>query len=347
MSKKAKDTLRLTIILIVIVAVLITAFLVIREGSKIPENDRNTVGNTPSNLYNGGLFCEGDDGKVYFSNSYDEGSLYVMDPDESNMKKLNKYFTKWINEAGDYIYFYENSDGAAAIAGFGGHMMGVYRSKKNGEDIKCLDKTPCGIIALAGSKLYYQHYSNQNAEGMTLYTIGIDKKEGGKMVVDDVVSPACVFAGSVYYSGVNGDHNLYRINIDTDSTSQVYSGDVYNPVMVSSDTFYYMNVADDYRIYRATMSGENTKITEERVDCFNVAGDYIYYQANKENALMRCRRDGGESEMVMQGAFKDINSTSRYVYFSAFDSQGITYRCPVNGPVSVSEFSAARQAAGK
>ena len=51
-------------------------------------NPPGTVGNTAGNLYNSGLFCEYD-GTVYFSNAADNGALYSMNVDETEVKKLN------------------------------------------------------------------------------------------------------------------------------------------------------------------------------------------------------------------------------------------------------------------
>ena len=68
------------IFLALIVVVILLSFK--SSVKKLPED---TIGNTAGNLNNGGLFCEYD-GKVYFSNAYDSGTLYVMNPDETGVK---------------------------------------------------------------------------------------------------------------------------------------------------------------------------------------------------------------------------------------------------------------------
>ena len=62
------------------------------------------------------------------------------------------------------------------------------------------------------------------------------------------------------------------------------------------------------------------ELTHDRVDCFNLAGGYIYYQKNSadEPALKRMALDGSNVEIVASGNYTHINATSRYVYFTAF-----------------------------
>lgn len=341
------STVKLIISLVLIVTVLGGVFYGLNRMRQIPDNPPTATGNLAGNLYNQGLFCE-EDGVVYFSNPYDGGAMYVMNPSETEIKKLLKYSCKWINAEGDYLYYYQSTDGADAIAGFGGHMMGVFRSKKDGSRTKCLDKTLSGTIALAGNNLYYQHYTNVNKEGMTLYKIGIDKKEYAQ-ISKDIIDPSCVQNGNIYFSGTNGDHSLYYLDTTRDEiiplTSQV---PFYNPLVAEDgNTVYYMNVMDNYSLHKYILSsGEDVKLTGDRVDCFNMTGDYIFYQKNDKEApaLMRMRLDGSEAEIVAEGNYTAINVTSQFVYFMRFGEDYRMFHAPIYGPVSVSDFGAASAA---
>ena len=91
-----KKTLRTVLVIVIIIAIIGLLVLVRALGDRsvlIPENDPATIGNTPGNLYNGGTFCEAD-GKVYFSNPYDGGTIYVMNSDQTDIRKLVSGYTK-------------------------------------------------------------------------------------------------------------------------------------------------------------------------------------------------------------------------------------------------------------
>lgn len=341
-----KEGIKTIAILAICLGVVWGIFYGMRQSQKIPENDINLRGNTPSNAYNSGLFCEGSDGIVYFSNSYDNGALYSMNPDETDLKKLNKYNTQWINEAGKYLYYYEAADGSNAIAGFGGHMMGIYRSDKKGGKLKCLDKAPCVNLSLAGNYLFYMRYTNVNNEGLTLHKLHIDKKDE-EQVMKDFINPSCVLNGNIYYAGLSEDHKLYKLNCVNDSVNVLIDDNMWFPVVTDDErTVYYISVDDGYKLYRTTLGGgEPEKLTDDRIDCYCLAGDYIYYQKANENdmGLMRMRLDGSDSMELLSGVYRMINATSRTVYFKQYGDDYVTYRTDI-GSDSVTTFAAAMNA---
>ena len=57
------------------------------------------------------------------------------------------------------------------------------------------------------------------------------------------------------------------------------------------------------------------------------------------------RLDGSQNEVVAAGIYENINATSEYVYFNAYDAPTPVFHTPLYGPVSVSTFTAAAQAA--
>ncbi len=89
-----------SILLILVIANLVNAFL-----SRVPANDISVTGNTAGNLNNSGLFAE-DNGKVYFSNAYDDGRLYSMNADETDVKRLTGSRVSSINVGGKFLYYY-------------------------------------------------------------------------------------------------------------------------------------------------------------------------------------------------------------------------------------------------
>ena len=98
------------------ILLLLAGFSVFKEfQGRIPSNDITVTGNTGGNLNNHGLFAEAD-GRVYFSNAYDGGCLYSMNPDETDLKKLTSSSVNSINVGGNYLYYYlDNATGGKGL----------------------------------------------------------------------------------------------------------------------------------------------------------------------------------------------------------------------------------------
>ena len=64
-----------------------------------------------------------------------------------------------------------------------------------------------------------------------------------------------------------------------------------------------------------------------------MAGGYIYYQKNSatEPQLKCMRTNGSEVQVIAEGNYTNINITSRYVYFQAFDDDTTMYHTPLGG----------------
>ncbi len=284
-----------------------------RYLSRIPDNPPETVGNTSGNLNNKGLFCESD-GYIYFSNIYDNNYLYRMDSDGRNPEKIVDVPVSYINSGGDYLYFYFDDPGGTKFMGIAGRMSGVYRLKKGDTDFVCLDKCTSGVINLIGSTLYYEHYDN--TDGMQLYHCSLDGDDKG-LAVAEIINPACVVNRDIYYS--EQDSQKLKIYRPGEHEGRVYMDyAVYNPVVDGGD-LYFMNMNDDYKLYRYSLSGQSlTKITDERIDTFNVYNGVIFYQRNQNPALIRVNADGSGAIVIAEGNYENINCTENFTFYSPF-----------------------------
>ena len=109
-----------------------------------------------------------------------------------------------------------------------------------------------------------------------------------------------------------------------------------------------MDVSSNYRLCRYSLSQNVIEIlTNDRVDTFNVGTGCIYYQRNSSTdpALMRMNLDGSNPEVIAEGNYENIQLTSTYAYFNAFGEEVPVYHTPLNGPVNVSTFTGAYEAA--
>ncbi len=324
---------------------LLTLFILSMLSQRIKMNTDNVTGNTAGNLNNSGLFCERN-GIVYFSNLYDNGCLYSMSPDGSNMKKLTSTKATSINADDHYLYFFLDSYNSGEGIEFAQRTYGLYRCQLNGKNSQCLKRGNAITLQLCGNYLYYQNFDNHNKNGTELYKIKIDKSED-KLVANYLVNPASCVDGVIYFNGTQENHHLYALNTSNDSISTVWDGNVFTPVY-EGGYFYYMDVAENYRLCRYSVPANTIEVlTNERIDCFNVYGNQIFYQTNSKTspALKRMNTDGSNVETIAEGIYKNINVTSSYVYFTAFGEDTPMYMTPLHGPVSVTVFEAAAQAA--
>lgn len=327
----------------VILALLI---VIIVLSTRIPLNDESTVGNTAGNLNNGGYFCE-HDGRIYFANAYDNYSLYSMNPDETDIKKLHGGSSSYINAGGNYLYYVTvgNTDSGDNNSFRGAY--GIYRSKLNGKDVTGMDRCYVAAMQLCGNYLYYEKIDTKTS--MSLEKIKIDKKDKQTVNPTAPINPNCYVDGTIYYNGTERDHYLYALNTSNDSASVVWQGNIWNPIY-QDGYVYYMDVPNNYRLCRYSLYNDVVEIlTNDRVDTFNVYESYIYYQTNSDTspALKRMYIDGSYQEVVSPGIYQNINITSQYVYFNTFGAPTPVYKTSTFGGVNVTTFDAGMQAALK
>lgn len=332
------------ILISVAIAVVFTGIVILNAfAKKIPQNPAGTVGNTAGNLYNGGYFCEDSDGNVFFSNSFDNGSLYSMRADETNIKKLSSASVKSINTGGKYLYFYMSNSGASTGLGFVRRVTGVYRSDKKGRNLETLSRDPAGTLLLVDNHLYIQ--SLPSSGGVHFLKLGIDGKDATVLAKEKIYPASCV-NGRIYYTSNKESLFLCQWDTHTDVSAVMVKYNMWNPIRYGDD-IYFMDIHENYRLCRYNLSDETIEVlTSNRVDTFNVTSQYIYYQKSSDTqpGLMRMSPDGSEEVMIAEGIFNNINTTSRYVYFQEFGNTSTTYHVP-HGSTEVTEFSGAYSAA--
>jgi len=307
-------------------------------SNKVERNPDGTVGNTAGNLYNNGLFCETDN-LVFFSNPYDEDTLYVMASDESSAEKLTNVGVKSINAAGDYVYYYQHSTGTGSGLGYTVKTTGMYRMSKNGNRTLCLKRDPVGTLNVIDNNIFYQHY-NDAFGGFQLDSISIDK-ENEKNIFESIISPACAIDGIIFYNNPTDNNLLYNYDTRTGNNVMILDRRVYNPIYHTDGYIYYMDIESDYQLHRYDMYSQTTEvITTDRVETYNIYEDYIYYQkfSETEPALMRVHTDGSGLEVVSYGNYENINITSNYVYFNEYNTPTPVYHQSLWGAVNVGVF---------
>lgn len=337
--------MRNVIIFICILIAMIILFYVLIYSRKVDPVPEDSIGNTAGNLYNKGLFCE-HDGLVYFSNPYDSNTLYTMYPDESKIAKVSDARVSSLNAAGDYLFYYQDSSAASSSFASMFRINGLYRSKKNGDHAVCLTKSFVPSFVLVGNTIFYQLYDT--TLGTSFCRINIDKSDEIELIPQSNINPVSVQNDHLYYAGINGDHALYSMDVKSASiTTVAMNMEVYNPI-VQGNYVYFMDISGNYCLSRYNFSTQEKEVlTTDRVDCFNLNDNVIYYQRNDmtDPGMMRMNLDGSNPTRIADGIYTNINFTSRYAYFTRFGSDTPLYHSSLSGSGTANEFTAAEQSA--
>ena len=139
----------------------------------------------------------------------------------------------------------------------------------------------------------------------------------------------------IFYSSIRGGYGLYQLNLERDpvSASPLLTSVVYQPIVQGSDV-YFLNAADGYRVCRYNVpTGTITTLTPYGADCYNLDGNYIYYDSQDADVpgLYRCRLDGSDNQLLQAGAFHALHLTSSYLYYQVYGTEGIFYHIPLTG----------------
>lgn len=334
---------------LIILAILLFAGIILfltTISRRIPGNTADTLGNTAGNLNNGGYFCEDADGTVFFANFYDHGTLYAMNSDESNIRKLSAAKVSYLNTGGEYLYYYMPDSMSSTGLGFVRRVVGIYRCTKKATQVTTLTREPAENLLLSGSRLFYRDASDKKTWKFTSIDLSGKNRE---VLMPYSINPASCHNGIIYFADEKENHFLCSYDTNTGVRQQLLRYNVWAPIYANGFV-YFMDIENNYRLCALSLSdGEVRIITNDRIDFYNVTPEYIYFQKSSETtpALKRVRLDGSAEEIIAEGTFRNLSTTSHYLYFREYNDDFTIYHTPVSGPVSVSEFSAAKDAVSK
>ena len=144
---------------------------------------------------------------IYYANSGDNGKLYRVRTDGTDMHKLNDIDSRELTFADEWIYFQES------VKVENGRMcMGIYRIRPDGSEQQVLTKAECQhyMIDEASDSIYFAN----GDDGSTMYRMCTDGT-GLKKLNNDISSGMQVTDEWIYYlKGKPGYRKLYRIPID-------------------------------------------------------------------------------------------------------------------------------------
>ncbi len=344
--KRNFKTALVFIIPIGIILLIILGSYFARSARDIPLNPADLAGNTAGNLFNGGTFCE-QDGRVYFANPYDNGSIYSMTPQQGDVKKVVTANASCINVAGDYIYYYSSSSAGQSGLGYIRDGRGIYRVDTSGSKNILLNHLTSDGMVLLGNCLFYTDFAGDESGSDAKVTLNGMTLEGNNdtLLIPDHVKPGCSAGTSVFFAGMSSDHHLHELDTQSGNITEASTHNMYEPI-IDGDYLYFLDMDDNMSLKRMhTDSGELFTISSERIETINLSGDYIYYQTidtegGNAYAFKRIHTDGSGEEVIKEGVVSNIQLTSAYAYFTEYGYDTPIYQFPVGGG-SITVFQAA------
>ena len=307
--KKAISFIIPALIILIAVGIYLTNYF----SSRVAANDISVVGNTPGNLISGGTFCEYN-GTIFFSNPYDDGRLYSMSSDCSDIRFISEDTASYINAAGKHIYYIKGDTSLSADASVisVGDTNGIIRCKFDGSDKTSISSGYCSDMVLSGNTLIFNAVRNFSE---VTYSVSIKGKD--KTVINTQnFSNASVSDGNIYYSASTNDRSVYTMNINTGDTALYMAGETY---MASryDNYLYYIDLSNGNALTRVNLDTFETNIiSSDYCTLYNVYGDIVFYTVKgEENALMRSNTDGSNAVRIFAGEALEISCTSIYTFF--------------------------------
>lgn len=326
----------------VIITFLVGVIIFFQLEKRTVYNPPDTLGNSSGNILNNGLFCEYEN-KIYFSNYKDEGSLYSMNSNCSNYKKISSDAVTHINVAGKYIIYSRRNNTKEDKSGdfLSFNNIGIYRMDKRGNNVTHLSTNPNGVSILAGNYVYFQNYNKK--DGLQFYKVKIDGSDEKRLNTEETI-PNAVFNNILYYVGANDEHNIHTMDLNTDTSNVLVEGN-YSNLIINNDYLYYMDLSQKYAIGRMELDGSNPKtIVNKRCFTYNLSPDgrYLYYQVentknSSKNGLYRLDLENHTEFFIKAGNFHNINTTSNYVFFSDMNDTS-WFMLPTTNDINVREF---------
>ncbi len=314
-----KSTIITVLSVLFILAGVIAAYII---SVRVPRNPESAAGNTLGNLNSGGMFCESD-GKIYFSNPYDGYTLYSMNTDCSDVKKLSSDRCSYINAYGKFIYYIKNNITSSSSL-LSGSPYGVIRCRKNGSHYEVLHGDYSDDLALSGNTLVF----NSPYDGsMATFSVNINGSDSRQLATGDF-SNAGLTENGLYYSNpgviIPGNHYIYRMNVSDGSSYPVLEANTYMANYIDG-ILYYIDLDNGYALTSYyTQTGQSRVITSEHVVLYNVYEGVIYYQEETgEHSVVRIGSDGSNPVRLMAGDVSSISCTSQYTFVCPYGEDSV------------------------
>lgn len=240
------------------------------------------------------------DGKIYFSNKYDNGSLYSMNTDGSDLLKLNDDNTSQFCVSDGKIYYRNDTEGSK-----------LYSITTDGTDRHKLSDDTIGSAFwnLYGGRIYY----NNGDDAGRLYSIKVDGSDRKKLS-DESPLYMYVLGDRIYYTVLEGTEGIYSMKTDGSERTKI-SDDMPYTITAAGDWIYYPNTGDEYKLYTMKADGSDRhKVSDDYARNVRILGDRIYYQNGLR--LFSMKADGSDKKALSDDQVESFSVWNGKIYYT-------------------------------
>ncbi len=223
-------------------------------------------------------------GRIYFSNKYDNGTLYRINIDGSDKRKLNDDCSSRFCVSGDQIYYENSSDGSK-----------LYSITIDGNDRRKLsdDKLVSIFWNVYDGRIYYSNHNDADC----LYSIKADGSDRKKLS-DDSPLYMNVYGDRIFYYGSKGNKGIYSLKTNGSEKIKLSDDEPFRIVVVG-DWIYYPNTKDSYKLYAMRTNGSDRhKVSDDYAPNMSVVNNRIYYQKGDDWRIFSVKTDGSDRQLL-------------------------------------------------
>ncbi|MDD4541155.1 MAG: DUF5050 domain-containing protein [Eubacteriales bacterium] len=290
----------------------ILLFLAAPLSCASPKNTQ--IGNSSGNLLNSGLSVE-HNGMIYFSNFSDEGKLYKMKPDGSELVKVSDTKGGFFNSYGEWLYFIDESGG-------------IQKINQDGTGLELVRKEGSEYISLQGEQLYFIDGSGEasSATYRYIYRMNLDGSDI-EALSDKSANMFCIDGDWIYFIETE-TAKLWRIATAGGESELLVDESVSLYCPYEDELFY--TLSEDGTLWRFKEGEESLQLSEVKASALNVSDGWIYYGKTLDDKvgmeLWKMQTDGSDNSSLKTPSPILINvCDDRIMTISVdFSSMGIT-----------------------
>lgn len=281
----------------------------------------NINGNTIQNLSKGSMITSQGEW-LYFQNTRDQGFLYKMKKDGSNLTKLESKEAFNINVIGEWVYYT-----ASVRDEFEGDYYRLMKTRTDGSQTLQIGKDVISFAAIVNGWIYYTKSSNP--EGYAIYKMKTDGTSDTKLA-SDRTGNMHIEGDWIYYS-VDPGGSIYKMKTDG-SQRQKLVDKAYNMMVFGEWIIYGKRTDIDTYSYFHRIKTDGTgdaRIREGYLQSAIPVGEWIYYveRDGDKGYISKVKLNGSEYERITEcSPYGRILSLDGWLYFIVDSNQGFRGR---------------------